>query len=48
MNCCETCRYTNQDELKEYHCYNPTSWNYGYNTEFIDKCDDWEEKDVDS
>ena len=49
MNYCDSCRYniqdwTNKDNLDCY-CSNPTSWNYGYNTEFIDKCDDWESND---
>lgn len=49
--CCGECRYSKPDWTNpnnpDFYCSNETSWNYGYNTEFMNSCEDFEEKEHD-
>jgi hypothetical protein len=49
--CCGECKYSKPDWTNpnnpDFYCSNENSWNYGYNTEFMNSCEDFEEKEHD-
>ena len=47
--CCGTCKYNKRDWTNlnnpDFYCSCEWSENYGYNTEYTTKCDEYEEKE---
>lgn len=47
--CCGNCKYNRRDWTNknnpDFYCGNEYSDNYAYNTEYMDGCDEWEEKE---
>ena len=47
--CCGNCKYNKRDWTNknnhDFYCGNEQSDNYGYNTAYLDSCDDFEEKE---
>lgn len=45
---CGTCRFSKRDWTNpnnpDFYCSNEDSENYGYSTDYADKCGEWEEK----
>ena len=42
---CETCKYNEQDETSaEYYCECEDSEYFGFNTDWVEDCDEWQEK----
>lgn len=47
--CCGNCKYNQRDWINnnnpDFYCGNENSDNYGYNTDYLDSCEDFEEKE---